>query len=499
MAVAACSSSESEAPAPDPTSTMSPTATPMGTPSLTTPRETTSPTTPTAIPEGTTSPTPPTTPMADPVADARAGALASCVSREAGEPTTAAPAPAGETVYVEGVGEVEGPVAIFLVAETESLALHQRIAAVVEPHQLLLGTRIASPFDWDRLPWDQLPATLFTAVDLSSGARWPLEGVSSPVVLARDRLVAWDDESIRRLALDGQVEAVLFQPGRPFSDPILSPTGLLIAVTTTGSVPQAMGRVVIIELHSGEEVLCVREEDTPIAEIARMLEVDSRHLELEIVRWSTDGSALWVQAMLNSFPVAHVVIELGGTVHTYPSLEVRSSSEQVFAFAFSPDLRFLVRGRLHERGLGFTERFEDGTPYLRSLEVVEVSTGRELAAITADANTLVHLVGPVDGRVEFARFPEDDQGVPVYVLEVATGAVVRQDDPDPWRETRRAEFSEEHAEHNLAILGHCFETRLDLQVCHDTVEEAVEMADSYRLESPTGREIWRLIGITWLD
>lgn len=407
--------------------------------------------------------------------------------------------PAATPVTVEGVGKVEGPVAIFLVAETESLALHQRVASVVERHVLLLGTRMAVPFAWDQIPWDQLPTTLFVAVDLASGARWPLEGVSSPVVLARDRLVAWDDESIRRLALDGQVEEVLFQSDLPFSEPFLSPNGRLIAFTTTGSSPQSTRSVVLIDLYSGEEVLGVQDGDTQIGELVRALELDPANLSLEIARWSTDGSALWVRAMVRGFPAVHAIVELDGTVHAYPSLEIRSANEQVFTFAFSPDLRYLVRGRLPEHGFSRWRLFAPGVPYLESLEIVDVGTGKELAEVTADEDTLVHLVGPVDGQVVFAKFPEDDQGVPVYVLDVATGSVVAEDDPDPWGDRRRAMFSEDHAEHNLAIFGRCFETRTDLKFCHETIKVLVAMAESNSQQSRTGQEVWRFIGFIWLD
>ncbi len=384
-----------------------------------------------------------------------------------------------ETLHIEGVGEIEGPVAVVRVGELVDTGSRYRLAAL----------------------------------DLSTGKRWFLDGAVqfvlrappdgvTQVLLARDRLVAWDYDTIQTVKLDGEVERVLFKAGKPlFSAPIVSPAGDLLAFTLLPPGPRETGAVVVINLHSGEEVLRVLGDDPRIPP----------HGKLELERWSTDGGALLVSA---TWTAAHLVLELDGSVYVFPE-EVRHTSE----FAFSPDLRYVVRGRVlspenYDRDV--LSVLEDvrvpEKAWVESLAIVEVDTGRELAVVMADeGNVLVHVVGPVDGRMVYAtvpvgELPLDDaeeaasalfEAMVVHVFDLATGQATPMDQMD--RSLRDAlelaSVREDRVDH-LASVGHCFETRSAWTAC-DSVGETY---DRIRSSRDADREPpWRLIGFIWLD
>ena len=354
------------------------------------------------------------------------------------------------------------------------------------------------------------------ALDLPTGKRWFLDEAAQfilrgtpdgdpQVALTRDRLIAWDDDTIQTVRLDGQVERVLFRAEWPFSAPILSPAGDLLAFTLVPRGPQDTGAVVVIDLHSGEEVFRLSGDDSRIPS----------HGKLELERWSTDGGTLLVSAVWSSVrPAAHVVL--------LPE-EVRSTTE----FAFSPDLRYLVGGRLlspENYGSDVLLALERvrvlGKAWVESLEIVEVDTGRELAVVMHEGSILVHVVGPVDGRVVYQTVPvsalplDTDEAADsyayenavyeaileslvVHVFDLATGSVTPMDQLD--RNLRDALelawLREENVDH-LASIGHCLETLSAPTAC----DSAGEMYDRIYSERDADREpLWRLLGFIWLD
>ncbi|MDE2933723.1 MAG: helix-turn-helix transcriptional regulator [Chloroflexota bacterium] len=392
-----------------------------------------------------------------------------------------------EALYIEGVGEIEGPVAVIQVAEIASSRF--RLAAL----------------------------------DLPTGKRWFLDEPGQfvtrgtldgdpQIALARDGLIAWDDDTIQTVKLDGQVERVLFRAEKPFSAPILSPASDLLAFTLLPSGPQDIGAVVVIDLHSGEEVLRLPGDDPRIPP----------HGKLELERWSTDGRALLVSAAWSSvLTAAHLVLELDGSVNVFPE-EVRSTVE----IAFSPDLRYLVRGTLlspenyDSDALSVLEvvrltrgaSVESLSAWVESLTIVEVDTGRELAEVVADeGNILAHSVGPEDGRILYQMVPVGElpldnaegaasainEAMVSLVFDLATGTATPMDQLEPslrdaiWL----ASIREDRVDH-LASVGRCLETVSAWIVC-DSVQE---MYDRIRSTRDADREaLWRLIGVIWLD
>lgn len=387
-----------------------------------------------------------------------------------------------KALYIEGVGGLDGPVAIVQVGELTDTGGRYRLAAL----------------------------------NLPTGKRWfldgsvqfvlrPTSGGDPQIALARDRLIAWDDDTIQTVKLDGQVEKMLFQTDEPFSAPIVSPGGDLIAFTLFPWGPRDIGTVVVIDLHTGEEVLRVPGDDPRIPP----------HGKLELQRWSTDGGALLVSAIWSSvLTAAHVVLELDGSVHVFPE-EVRSTAE----IAFSPDLRYLVRGRLlspenYRRDvLSVLEQIRvPGKAWLESLTIVEVDTGLELAVVMADeGNVLAHIVGPVDGRIVYqtlpvSELPLDDveraaragnEAMVAHVFDLATGHDTPTEQLDQnLREALELAWLREDRVDYLAIIGHCIEPQPATTAC----DSAYEMYDSIRSRRDAGREpIWRLIGVVWLD
>ncbi len=374
-----------------------------------------------------------------------------------------------ETLHIEGVGEIEGPVAVIQVRELVDTGSRHRVVAL----------------------------------DLPTQDRWFLDGVIQ-VVLARDRLVAWDDDTIQTVKLDGEIERVLFRADEPLSAPVVSPAGDLVAFTLLPPGP-GEGAVVVIDLHSGEEVLRVAGDDPRIPP----------HGKLELERWSTDGGALLVSATWSSvLTAAHLVLELDGNVYVFPK-EVRPMSE----FAFSPDLRYLVRGGLLSPGNYDSEVLSvlevvrlRGKAWVESLAIVEVDTGRELALVMADdGNVLVHAVGPVDGRMVYATAPVG--GLPLddveevasamtaamvfHVFDLATGKVTPMDQLDRnLRDAIELAWVREDRVDHLASGGHCFETRSAWTAC-DSVGRTY---DRIRSSRDGDREpVWKLIGFIWLD
>ena len=387
-----------------------------------------------------------------------------------------------EALYIEGVGDIEGPVALIRVSE-------------------IVDTR---------------PRLRLAAVDLPTGKRWFLDGVTqfswgafldavAPIALARDRLVVWDDESIHLVTLDGQIERVLFRSDELFSAPVVSPDGDLIAFTLLPAGPRDIGGVVVVNLRSGEEVFRLPGNDPRIPP----------HGKLELERWSTDGGALLVSAIWSSvLTAAHVVLELDGSVYAFPE-EVRRTSE----LAFSPDVRHVVRGKLLS-----PENYDSdalavlgdlrlrGKAWVESLAIVEVGTGRELAVVVADdGDALAHVVGPVDGRIVYATIPVNEvplentaeafttmvEGIGFHVFDLATGTSAPFDQLDgSLRDVIELESLREDNVDRLASAGRCIETLSAWAAC----DSAADMYDRIRTERDAEREpVWRLIGIIWID
>ncbi|MXW26391.1 MAG: helix-turn-helix transcriptional regulator [Dehalococcoidia bacterium] len=398
-------------------------------------------------------------------------------------------------LYIEGVGWIDGPVAIVQVGELTDTGGRYRLAAL----------------------------------DLPTGKRWFLDGVGQVAVgdrlvawndesirlfaLAPDRLVAWNDESIQFFTLGDQVDRVLFRSDEPFSAPIVSPCGDLIAFTLLPLGPEDIGTVVVIDLHTGEEVLRLPGDDPRIPP----------HQKLALERWSTDGDRLLVAATWSTvLTAAHLVLGLDGSVYVFAE-EVGRTSE----FAFSPDLRYVVRG-----GLPSPENYdsdalvalEDGPrlsgprsvakSWVESLTIVEVDTGQELAVVLADeGNVLAHIVGPVDGRILYDTVPVSELSLGYaeglvstwyearvsHVFNLAAGTAIPMDQLDRnLRDAIALAWSREDRVDYLASIGHCLETLSTPTAC----DSAYEMYDRIRRDADreTNREtIWRLFGVVWLD
>jgi len=381
-----------------------------------------------------------------------------------------------EALYVEGVGEIEGPVAVFLVEDIVDMSESEKAELAAE-----LGVRP------DELGIERRHRYRAAALDLGTGERWFLRGISDNLRLAGTRLVAWTEDRIQLIALDGAVEAVLFQADRSFptfSDPIVSPDGSMLAFTLAPPPwRDEADRVIVLDLRSGKEVFRVSEADIRLDFVG----------ELTLRRWSRDGEALLVAHELGD-EALQVVLTLGGDSHVIP--ERRDSPVW-----FSPDLRHAIHGRVVQR---VVPREQGGSgralAIVETLTVVEIGTDRILATVTAEeGHTLVPGDGPLSGRYFYTMHPYfafEGSVLSYNALDLATGKVeVVPPNTALGREAYMEQLRAEDA-NILANWGRCYESVSALDAC-DVLVEAYREVSFTRDQSTELR--WELRGFVWLD
>ncbi|MCY3506050.1 MAG: helix-turn-helix transcriptional regulator [Chloroflexi bacterium] len=382
-----------------------------------------------------------------------------------------------EPLYIEGVGEIEGPVAVLLVEDIVDLTESEKAELDAElgmdhGHETRYRFRAA-------------------ALDLGTGERWFLEGISDDLALAGTRLVAWTEDRIQLVALDGEVETVLFRAdptSSAFSDPIVSPDGSKIAFTLSPPAWRYVGdSVIVLDLRSGDEVLRVSQEDIG--------------LEFQFVgalalrRWSRDGEALLVAYELRD-EVRRIVLTLEGDSYVMPD----NRDTQVW---LSPDLRHAIHERVVRKTVP-TDSGGDGkaVAVVEALTVVEISTERVLATITAEEGyTLVHGAGPLSGRYFYWMHPYyafEGSASSQNALDLASDKVTGVP-PNVNTALGREAYLEHWRAENANILanwGRCYESISALDAC-DVLVGAYRGVSFTRDQSTELR--WELLGFIWLD
>ena len=379
-----------------------------------------------------------------------------------------------EPLYLEGVGDIEGPVAVFLVEDIVDMSEREKAELADE-----LGVRR------DELGHERRYRYRAAALDLGTGERWFLSGISDQLALAGTQLVAWTEDHIHLVALDGEVETVLFQPDRrwTFSAPIVSPDGSMLAFTLSPPIPRnEADSIIVLDILSGSEVLRVSEEDIRLEFIG----------DLALRRWSTDGEALLVAHELRD-DALQIILTLEGDHYVFPD-EPRTSD-------FSPDLRHAIHGRLVRRAVP-TDQGGDGdvVTIIEALTVIEISTGRILATVTAEeGHELSHQGGPLSGHYFYDIRPYYSFEGSVSqrnILELATGKVMVLAPDSGLAQEALLEYWRARDVDVLANWGCCYESASALDACDATVEAFREVRSARNL--PSGLR-WELVGFIWLD
>ncbi len=375
---------------------------------------------------------------------------------------------------VNGVGEVRGPVAVFVV---ENPVEHG-------------GSSNGSDFRYVAAALDLETGKDWVVADLEPEVGWGIHEAHDQVALVRDRLLIWTDEAIRLVTLDGQREVVPFQSTVSISSVAVSPDGSKVALSLN-AIDEA-DSIVVLDLPSGSEVLRVA-SDAPAIDVLPGFRTPREVLGVE--RWSRDGTALSARFHVSASRNLHVILTLDGEVHVL----IEEMGEMA---TFSADLRYAIS---HSR-----QRAERG---FDSLAVTELSTGRTVLELKAgEGQLLQHIAGPLGGRFFYATlaleyldevFPDApgfrgnlidlsalEESVVLHEVELATGdmAVVSNDDQDVGEflllEVGRGE--------SPVWLGGCFDDVAELEACHALEQEAWESKIP-----PGGRR--QLVGFIWLD
>ncbi len=363
-----------------------------------------------------------------------------------------------EALNIEGVGEIEGPVAVYGKREPAESASEDRYSVF--------------------------------AIDLETGRGWDIWDTTAEVIgilPAGVRLAVWSPDSlaIHSVSLDGQSE-VLLQSGGALA-PRASFDGSKIAFAVDGSPSDEPDRIIVLDVQSGDEILRVEADDPRVD--ADAVGSDEQWA-LEVSRWSVDGSALLVwRTGGGSF-----ILTLDGEVHEIPD------ERDIPPNLLSPDLRYGTEAR---------RLFSAGA---ESLTVVELATGRDLLTLTAaDGSRIWHAYGPASGKYLYATAPlgvGSDARRDLLVwhladLDTGNTTVVSIGDEKLQAEWEWIWWLQEGG-WLLSPMAQCLYRHRDLDLCADLIEvsqEALEFLykDQERRERSDSIRRTDFIGFVWLD
>ena len=361
---------------------------------------------------------------------------------------------------VEGVGEVEGPVAVYA----------ERLFQAEEAGQPL-----------------SLSNQKFFAIDLGTGKKWDIVDVGEEwprVQVAGDRLVLWDERfDVHLVSLDGKSQ-VLSQSGDALL-PVVSLDGSKIAIAVDGTPSGEADSIVVLDVQSGDELVRLEADDPRIDPPP-----SADDFSLEVSRWGMSGDALLVSGRgTGSF-----VVTLDG--------QVRETS----IGGRSPDLRYGIVAEPRRRSV------------YDSLTVMELTTGRVVLTLTPEEGSRIwgwYWGAPPSPEFMYATVPENARDSNerraqatwrIVDLDTGTTRIV-----DIFDETLRAEWQwiwTIQDSSYTTLWGQCLVRHRNLDSCIDLFEGANEALDALP-DDPDATEEPRdpytysrrteLLGIIWLD
>ena len=218
-------------------------------------------------------------------------------------------------------------------------------------------------------------------------------------------LIVWSDGQVRRVALHGTVEAVLFEHDE-LRDLQVSPDGTKVAVLL-----DRPGALRVIDIATGEERLRVDGTHPSLGA--------SSERPLELNGWHADGNAVGVSSGWQ-----RAIVALDGAIRVLPNYP-----------EISPDLRFALRFGTSVRG---RNRHEAAWS---SIDVLDTETGQVLWTISDEQG----VTRPTEWMDGITAFWLPNSGEPVFhlistgpvVLDTQTGEVRPMTDGDRRRERGR--------------------------------------------------------------
>lgn len=386
-------------------------------------------------------------------------------------------------LHIEGVGEVEGPLLVYVETGRDYSVREFNDRWHIAVHDLGTGK------EW-------------VAMELESGedTRWRATNqvvVGGPywVVVAGKSLLQVSPAEIRRVSLDGRTESVVAELSKwPSSHPRASPDGTMVLFLDHTYA------IVVLDLQSGDDVLRVEPDAPRVEALGRQWPLVGT-----FPLWGPDGEGilLWSHRLPDR-PLPSVVLTLDGDLHALPE-----------GATVSEDLHYAIRGQpltadeprypapdpwylypwLNSRVMGFSGSFE----------VVELRSGRVLRTVSAGEGHSLWYVWSSPGRIYYVVSPRgsDEISPEIRALDVATGEtslvsgeqMFEESDSAFSPELRLAVWDARHVE--------CFEVTASARAtCEPLAEAAVEVLSPPHLHEKesdyllVGREFLDLI---WLD
>ena len=392
----------------------------------------------------------------------------------------------GVSLHIEGVGEVEGPLLVYVERGFESGKPGQLFHIAV--HDLGTGK------GWVAMELDSDHSWLVrngTAGDVP----WILVAGDGLLVVGGTELEGELD--ITRVSLDGRVETVLAEYPPPiWSPPKPSPDGKTVVFA------DHVFAIVVLDIQSGDEVLRVERDDPRV--------------EAPGVRWPSGGTIQWSPdgaGFLLSTPLSHdvpvpspAILMLDGGLHVLPE-----------GAAVSDDLRYVIRGQALVRD---ELRLPVQDPwYLHpwtnlqmrgfsgSFEVVELSSGRVLRTVIAEGGHSLWYVGSSPRHIYYVVSPQgsDEIVLEIHALDITTGETDLVSGQQMF-ERRDSGLSPKPRLAFKYSRGECFEvTAAARAVCEPLLEAVEEVLNhpykDHPYEVPAGYVVVGrdFLGLIWLD
>ena len=354
-------------------------------------------------------------------------------------------------LHIEGVGEVEGPLLVYMERGRD---------------------RESNDHQWHIAVHDLGTGKEWVAMELESGEdiswRATNQVVIGPywVVVAGKSLLRITATEMTRVSLDGGTEHVVAGLSKwPYSHPRASPDGTMVYFLDHTYA------IVVLDLQSGDDVLRVEPGDPRIEALGRQWPLAG-----VFPLWGPDGAGilLWSLWTGDRPLVPWVVLTLDGDLRGLPE-----------GATVSEDLHYAIRGQPlaadeprnpaphpwylspwgNSRMMGFSDSFE----------VVELRSGRVLRTVSAEEGHSLWYVWSSPGRIYYVVSPQgsDEISPDIRALDIATGETLLVSGEQMFEESDSA-FS---AELRLAVWDawhvECLEVTASARAICEPLREAV--------------------------